>query len=85
MKTFKLDAFFNDPDSYARFCIANSQAHDFVEMKDNQFNTRSKEMIYKNALKGLLIEEINKFILEVTKVTYIETLALSLGLRVLPL
>lgn len=63
MKTFKLDAFFNDPDSYARFCIANSQAHDFVEMKDNQFNTRSKEMIYKNALKGLLIEEINKFIL----------------------
>lgn len=64
MKTFKLDTFFNDPDSYARFCIANSQALDFVEMKDNQFNTRSKDTIYKNTLKGLLIEEINKFILD---------------------
>lgn len=70
MKTFKLDTFFNDPDSYARFCIANSQAHDFAEMKDNQFNTRSKEMIYKNALKGLLIEEINKFLLDRHKKHY---------------
>lgn len=64
MKTFKLDTFFNDPDSYTKFCIANSQALDFAEIKDNQFNTRSKDTIYKNALKGLLIEEINKFILD---------------------
>ena len=64
MKTFKLDEFFNDPDSYTKFCVANSQAKEFAETKHNEFTTRDKTTIYKNSLKGLLIEEINKFLLD---------------------
>ena len=70
MKTFKLDTFFNDPDSYTKFCIVNSQAKEFAETKSNEFTTRDKTTIYKNSLKGLLIEEINKFLLDQHKKHY---------------
>ena len=64
MKRINIEDFFETEQCPEIISQIDKQARQFSNKKQNYFNNRTKDTIYKQAFKGLLIEEINKFILQ---------------------
>lgn len=70
MKRINIEDFFETEHCPETISQIDKQAKQFSHKKQNYFNTRTKDTIYKQTFKGLLIEEINKFILQKYKKLY---------------
>ena len=70
MKQISITDFFETEMCQEIISQIDKQAKQFSHKKQNYFSNRNKKDIYKNTFKGLLIEEIHKFILQKYNFSY---------------